>query len=106
MKVENCTYNWLLYVVSSWSYGAGIHIHELGDSIYNLDGEFYAWLIVINDWLAGENLWVICMFSKEREESHELIDEKLQISANLCQNQRKIAEKQPLIQWHIIWSYF
>lgn len=35
-KVENVLYNWLLYVVSSWSWGAGLIVHEHGDDIYTL----------------------------------------------------------------------
>jgi hypothetical protein len=37
-KIENYLYNWLLYIVSSWSYGAHIQIHEFGDDIYQLNG--------------------------------------------------------------------
>ena len=35
-RVENVLYNWLLYVVSSWSWAAGLVVHEHGDDIYAL----------------------------------------------------------------------
>lgn len=41
-KVENVLYNWLLYVVSSWSWGAGLIVHEHGDDIYTLRKGMFA----------------------------------------------------------------
>ncbi|CAG2163862.1 unnamed protein product [Oppiella nova] len=48
MMVENYLYNWCLYIVSSWSYGAGIIIHELGDDLYQLKEEKTRLLIIAN----------------------------------------------------------
>lgn len=35
-RVENYLYDWLLYVVSSWSWCCGLVVHEHGDDIYQL----------------------------------------------------------------------
>lgn len=48
MRIENTLYNWLLYVVSSWSYGAGIIIEEFGDDLYQLNEEKSRLLIIAN----------------------------------------------------------
>lgn len=38
-QLENRLYNHLLYVVGSWSFGAGINVLECGDDIYKLYDE-------------------------------------------------------------------
>ncbi|XP_054164544.1 acyl-CoA:lysophosphatidylglycerol acyltransferase 1-like [Oppia nitens] len=48
MIVENYLYNWCLYVVSSWSYGAGLAIHEFGDDLYRLKEEKSRLLVIAN----------------------------------------------------------
>lgn len=35
-RVEIILYNWLLYIVSSWSWCGGLVVHEHGDDIYSL----------------------------------------------------------------------
>lgn len=61
-KIENTLYYWLLYVVSGWSYGAGLVVHEHGDDIYSLpSGKL---MLCIMPWPNAKHSYPLCRWER------------------------------------------